>query len=58
MGLNFAGAFGEIADEDFGVPVYGRYDGGWEGLGECLIGNLFFCKCSSDRFERCGDGRK
>jgi len=42
--LDLASFFDEGADEDFGVAVYGGYDGGGHGLGEggvcdlCLVG--------------------
>lgn len=38
--LNLARSFDEVADEDFGVTVYGCYDGGREGLRKGLVGNL------------------
>ena len=38
--LNLTRSFDEVADEDFGVTVYGCYDGGREGLRESLVGNL------------------
>lgn len=38
--LNLTRSFDEVTDEDFGVTVYGCYDGGREGLRKCLVGNL------------------
>lgn len=38
--LDFAGAFDEVADEDFGVAVDGGDDGGGDGLREGLVCDL------------------
>ena len=40
LGLYFAGALDEGADEGFGVTVDGGYDGWWDGLGDCLVDDL------------------
>lgn len=38
--LYAAGALDDKADEDFGVAVYGRYDGWGNGLGKGLVCDL------------------
>lgn len=40
MELNLARSFDEVADEDFGITVYGCYDGGRERLRKSLVCNL------------------
>lgn len=37
LGLDVASAFDEETDEDFGVAVYGGYDGCGNGLRESLV---------------------